>query len=437
MNKILLINLPTNKKSQEIMIDEVGYNPSLGLLSMGTFLELNGYEPLVIDLSYERSITLTAIINTIREEKPFLIGISSYTVNSSQAMFLAETLKKSFADLKIVLGGPHPSLLPEECIKPEYIDFVIIKEGEATILELSEAILSNETVINYEDIRGLVFKREGKVIKNKLRQPIRDLDLLPIIKRELAGIEKYENNVNIISSRGCPGNCIYCAAAALSGASYRTRDIENVFMELIFLKVLLEDRLRSIYFMDDTFTAIPNRVEAFVDMAIRYDMGVPWKCESRVEVMTKELLDKMALGGCTTIVYGIESGNQDILDKIQKNIKLDYTKEILEATIKSGITMCLNFMLGHYCDTKKTMEDTLNFIKQAYKLYKPIISLTFNTPYPGTWQHTHKEELGLRYITEDYDKYTVFDPIVETENFTVKDQIQFFYRAAPYLWRKN
>lgn len=437
MNKILLLNLPTNRKSRKIIIDEGGYNPSMGLISLGTYLELNGYVPIVIDLCYEDSYSLSTIIDIIKENEPFLIGISSFTVNIGQAIFLANTIKANFRSIKIALGGPHPSLLPEECIQSECIDFVIMKEGESTIVELAEAIVSNEEMIRYDDIRGLAFKRNGEVFKNKLRLSIKDLDLLPIIKREIVGIDKYDNNINVISSRGCPGNCIYCAATALSGASYRTRNIENVFLEIVQLKVILKEKLNSIYFMDDTFTAIPERVELFIGLIKKYPMiNFQWKCESRIDIMTKELINKMDDGGCTTIVYGIESGNQKVLDDIKKNIDLNYAKEILEETYNTGIALYLNFMFGHFCDTKKTMEDTLVFIKFMYKLYKPVISLTFNTPFPGTWQYTHRDQLGLRVTKERYDQFTVFDPIVETDSFTVNDQMEYFQRATPYLWRK-
>ncbi|HEY9059131.1 MAG TPA: radical SAM protein [Pseudobacteroides sp.] len=434
MNKVLLMNLPIQSYLQKEFTNDSGYNPSLGLLSIGTWMELNGYEPIVLDLCYNRK-TSKELLQLIEEENPILIGMSVYTENVDMAISTAKIIKAAFPSIKIVFGGAHPTLVPDDIITSQYVDFIIRKEGESTFLELCEAVVSNENIIKFDDIAGLVFKRDNKVIQNKLRSFITDLDIMPLPKRELAGIENYKDIINISTSRGCPGNCIYCSATALSGATYRTRNIDNVFLEVVLLRVIVRDSFLKIYIVDDTFTAVPVRVLRFADLIKKYNLNIYWHCESRVDVMTEELLDAMTSSRCIAVQYGIESGSQEVLDKIRKGINLDIARKVIDSTFKRKILPCLSFMVGHFCDTKETMEETLNFIKHVSTNYKAEVALSFNTPFPGTWQYTHKDKLGMKLVTDKYKLFSLLDPIVETNAFTTNDQREIFFEARQYLAR--
>lgn len=432
MSNVFLINLPVQLNLQKHVVTDAGYNPSLGLIYIGTWLEMNGYNPTIIDLCYDK-MSRGQLINLIDEKNPLLVGISTYTENLDLAISTAKAIKQSRPNVKIVFGGSHPTLVPAEAICSEYVDFVSRKEGESTLLELAEAIVSGESALRYDDIPGLVFKRDGEVINNKLRGPIGDLDLLPLPKRELVGMERYERIVNISTSRGCPGNCIYCAATALSGASYRIRGVENVFLEIILIKKLLGDKLLKIYIVDDTFTAIPERVIEFTSLIKQYHLEVPWHCESRIDIMTEEMLDLMASTGCIAIQYGMESGSQTVLDKIKKGIDLEHARKIIDYTFKKKITLCLSFMLGHFCDTKETMEETCRFIREVFMKYKAEVAVSYNTPFPGTWQYTHLKDTGMRLVTDKYRKFSLNTPVVETDNFTVNDQRKYYMEVMKYI----
>lgn len=433
MENIILINLPVKTNMEKWVEETIGYNPALSLIHLGTFLELNGYNVDVLDLIYE-SISINEIIELINKQKPLLIGISAYTENYNECITLAKNIKLLYGDIKIVLGGPHATLSPEDIIKTKYIDFVSMKEGESTILELVEAIRSNEKLISFDDIQGIAFKRGKKIIKNKYRRPMTNLDLIPIPKRELVRIDRYNKTVNITTSRGCPANCIYCAATALSGATYRVRNIKNVFLEIVMLKVLLKEKLQEIYFVDDTFTGIKGRVDSFIDLMLKFKPDIKWSCESRVNVMNENLLKNMADSGCYSIQYGIESGNQSVLDMIKKNINLEHAKDIIKITNNLGMEVCLSFMLGHYCDTIETMNDTYLFIKEMCTSFNNIkIGVGFNTPFPGTWQFSHKDEIGLNIVENDYSNYTLLQPVVETDNFNKNDQLEVYMKINQFL----
>lgn len=433
--KIILVNLQSRTYKAKSLESEIGYNPSFALISLGTWLELNGYQPIIIDLCCEE-LTMKEFLEQIICENPILIGFSIHTENVDIAISSAKVIKKYAPNIRIVAGGPHPSLVPDEIIDLDCFDFVIRKEGESSLLELVEAISSNEILIKYDNILGLIFKRNSKVLKNKLRANISDLDILPILKRELTDISRYNGVVNIITSRGCPGNCIYCAAHALSGVTYRPRDIENVFLEIVLIRSILKDKLTKIYIVDDTFTAIPERIKKFTNLLKENNMNTPWKCQSRVDIMNEELLTIMADSGCTEILYGIESGSQEVLEKIRKGINLEQAEKVIKETCNRQIIPELSFIIGHYCDTRDTMEKTYLFIKEVYDKFRAEISIYFNTPYPGTWQYINREKLGMRIIETRYNMYNNNTPIIETDNISVYDQREAYYKISKYCIRR-
>lgn len=434
MKKIILLNLPIQTNLMKDVSSDMIYNPPLGIISLGSWLELNGYTSLIIDLNYMR-ISCKELVQIIAEEEPILVGISTYTENMEMAVSTARLIKNKIPHVKTLLGGPHPSLMPDEVMNHDSVDFVIRKEGESALLELIEALSTSEELILFDTIPGLVFKRDGEIIKNEMRKSIHDLDVLPIPKRELVGIDTYRDTVNISTSRGCPGKCIYCSARSLAGALYRTRDIDNVFLEIVMLKTIMNKRLNKVYFIDETFTAIPQRVYEFTNLMKTYKPDINWVCASRVDIMTEDMVDEIATTRCEAIHFGIESGSQEVLDKIGKGIDLVQADKIIGYLYKKRIIPLLSFMLGHYCDTVDTMADTLSFIKKMYTEHKADISVYFNTPFPGTWQYTYRDKLGMIIKAKSYKNYSLIDPIVETKNFTLNDQRKIYYSTTKYFER--
>ena len=432
MSNVFLLNLPIQYYIQSHFAEYKVYNPPLGIISIGTWLKFNGVNVKMVDLCHIR-LSKDELINEIKLFNTSLLCITVYTENFEMGISFSKYIKKFIPDLKILLGGPHASLSFKSCIDNPYVDFVSRKEGESSILELATAIESNEQRIKYEQIEGIVFKRNNTIVVNKLASPIENLDLLPIQMRELAGIERFREVINISTSRGCPGRCIYCAATAISGATYRVRNIENVFLELVLLKHIFGNTVSLYYIIDDTFTAVKTRITKFVDLINKYNFNIYWQCESRIDIMTEDLLEKMAKAGCFSIQYGIESGSQEVLDKINKGIDLQYAKKIIKATYDNKIQLTLSFMLGHFCDTKETMHQTVEFIKEIANTYRAEIALSFNTPFPGTWQYTHMKDIGIDLKTKKFSELTLLNPVVETKNFTLNDQRKAYFEASDYI----
>ncbi|GHU49172.1 B12-binding domain-containing radical SAM protein [Clostridia bacterium] len=424
---VMLISMPVNR-GMGTTIDK--YIPPMGLMFLSASLELNGYSSKVIDLAVQ-PLSNQELIDLINLESPIFVGITTYTANFNTILNLVKIIKLNCSNISIVLGGPHVSLIPEDGMRSQYVDFLVIREGEATIVELAESISTNQSAIAYSNIMGLCYRSGSSSNKNKPRVPVRDLNILPIVKRDFVQNNIENKQIGIVTSRGCPGRCLYCAATVLSGAIYRTRDINSVFMEIVQLKSIFHKNF-SILFLDDTFTIVPERVLSFVELIDLYSMDLKWWCGSRIDAMNEEIVTKMANSGCLGITYGIESGNQDVLNKIHKKIALSLAREIIGYTKNAGMRVSLNFMFGHFCDTKESMHDTLSFIKQMFFMYKANIIFSYNTPFPGTWQYQKKEELDIT-MPHDYDQLIVTEPRIETPNFTILDQLEIGLKAIRFL----
>lgn len=431
MKTMLLINLPIKTQFQKFVEDEIEYNPSLGLLAIASFLNMHGYKVIVKDFNYEM-YSLDLIIDIIEKFEPLLVGITAYTENVKEVIRLSRQIKKLSPQTNIIAGGPHATLRPEDLIKSRYIDFVSMKEGESVFLELIQYLENpdKENGIQLDWIHGLVYRKNGIVIKNPQKKYITKLDLLPIMNRNLMEMPHYSGTVNVSTSRGCPANCIYCAATALSGACYRVRDIKNVFQEILWIEQYYGKQIERYYFVDDTFTVDVDRVYAFISLRKNIDGNWKWACESRVDVMTESLLDEMYENGCDSIQFGVESGNQKVLDKIHKKIELSQVWKMVSYAAQYDMEICLSFMFGHYCDTLDTMEDTVQFMKDIKAINANVkFGIGYNTPLPGTWQYTRADEIGLKILTTDYSKYDLITPIIETEAFTTKDLEDMYYHA--------
>jgi len=435
MSDVLLVNLPIQNISQSGLKKHHEFNPSLGLIYLASFLEFNGREARICDLIYEK-IDKNTFIDFIEKDSPSLIAISAYTENIEMAVSFSKVIKQNFPNIKVAIGGPHVSLSQKEFYENNEIDFIMKGEGESVLLELTEAILSDEKIIKYEKIEGIEFRKEGKVFKNEKRGFIKDLDLLPIPKREIFDFNLYKNNVgiNISTSRGCPSGCIYCSATALSGAKYRVREIDNVFLEMVMLEKLIGPK--DYFIVDDSFTIIRKRIDRFLDLIKTYQPKFTWSCESLANHMDEELLERMSENHCTAIQYGIESGNKEVLKKIHKPIDLEHAKKIIEATAKSGIMPVTSFIIGHYCDTEESVRDTINFIKELKKNVDVEVGTGFNTPFPGTNQFENREDLGIKIVEKHFKRFNLMNPVMETDNFTVDDQMNWMYEIRHLIYAK-
>jgi len=298
---------------------------------------------------------------------------------------LVKILKEKFKAIPIIAGGPHPTVLPEQALNENPgLDYIVVGEGEITILELLDGISGKKDLAQIE---GIAYREEGQ-IKVTLRRPlIEDLDSLPRIAYHLFDMEKYIPApdsyrrfpaTHMMRSRGCPFNCIYCSNKTMFGRKVRTHSVERVVSDISFLKE--HYNIKEIFFWDDIFTVNRKWVEEFCEK-IKKEAPISWSCNTRVDMVDEVLLKKMKQASCWQIHFGIESGNQRLLDLIKKQITLDQVEQAMRLTRKVGIQTRAYYMLGLPTETPQESLESIRFIKRIRPSYS-MVGLA--SPYPGT-----------------------------------------------------
>jgi radical SAM superfamily enzyme YgiQ (UPF0313 family) len=212
------------------------------------------------------------------------------------------------------------------------------------------------------------------------------------------------------------------------------RSAENVFSEIYFLAVIHGATFLTI--SDDSFTISHRRVKRVCDLVVSSGIEINWRCESRVQGMTKDVLARMAKAGCVSIQFGVESGSQSVLNKIRKNLNLEHLPVVLQAACDVGISPICMFIFGHYCDTLETMQQTLDLARGLLERYQSGNIFAINTPFPGTYQYDHREELGLYLYSEAWQNFSPEDNNlynVYTDNFDRDMLARFYFDAQDYM----
>jgi len=326
----------------------------------------------------------------INEFEPDIVGITVMTGTYGAAMNVAKLVKKHDPNIPVVVGGPHPSILPQETLRECCIDVVVRGEGEHTMLEVVNCF---EEEGQLRKVRGISYKERSKIYYNPPRPLIRDLDSLPFPAIDLIyEKEKYDPKSFgfIFTSRGCPYNCIFCSSSKIWGRRVRFRSAENVVAEIKEVK----RSFKTVFFRfnDDSFTVNKNRVFRICDLLMKEKLDIKWICDTRVDLLSRNLLKKMKDAGCIQVNLGIESGNPKILKLIKKGITLEQARHAINITKDVGVSSHAYFMMGFPGETYEQILDTINFMKKA----KPTTScLSIVTPYPGTELYDIAKKQGL------------------------------------------
>jgi anaerobic magnesium-protoporphyrin IX monomethyl ester cyclase len=377
--KIALVN-PNFEGSVE---SKRAYIP-LGLASIAAVIREQGKHQLkVIDAA-------ALNLNDIELEKQLknfgaeAVGLGAVSDLLEPVVNVCEIAKR--LGIKTIVGGVHPTILPKETLSFEEIDIVIIGEGEYTFIELLDAL---EKKKNLEEVRGIMFKKKGKkeFVKTPFREHIKDLNKLPFPARDLFPWKIYSSYSSIIrktpcmhmmTSRGCPFHCTFCASQSLWKGCI-ARSSKNIADEIEHL--IKEFGVKEIYLFDDTFNLDLKRSEEICDEIIRRKIKISLRVQARVWPMTTKLLKKMKKAGVWCIYYGVESGNEKVLKDMKKSIKLEKIRETFKMTKKIGIKTFGFFMIGLPSDTRETIRDTFNF---ALELDPDFVNFTILVVYPGT-----------------------------------------------------
>lgn len=435
--KILFINPPWFEGSTFDKL--ISSNPPLGLAYMAAVLENNGYKDVEIVDMKVLNLKFDYIEEKIKKTQPDIVAITAATGQVSSMSRIIKIVRSVKPDAIIVIGGPHPSALPERALKEVDADICVVGEGEYTFLELVKALkgkgASHNLKRNLKNVAGICFKDEyGKTIITKRRPLITNLDELPLPARHLLpplsayispAVGESKLHTSVMTSRGCPFRCAFCDKS-IFGRTFRGRSAKNVVDEIEIL--IKKYGMEEIRVFDDLFTFDKKRAAEICREIIRRRLNVSWCCDSRVDAVAPELLKLMKLAGCRQIDFGIESGSQKILDLMNKGTKLKQIRTAIRWTKDTGIKVKGYFILGLPGDTKKTINETIDFAKSLDLDYAAFF---LYSPYPGTPLYEKLNRYG-KIIASKWDEYVTFEMPAFLPNGLTKKDLESLYKKAYY-----
>jgi radical SAM superfamily enzyme YgiQ (UPF0313 family) len=419
---VLLLNPSWFSKEGNIWRKISGLMPPIGLAYIASYLESKGVKVKIIDVHAEEE-GLEELLDKCGMN-PGHIGITAVTMTFKSALEAAAMCRKKFPAAKITMGGVHPTILPEQALSSPAVDYVIRGEGERSYYELVSGTAPEKVKgISFRKGNGFVHTEEGPVAEKLDDLPMPAYHLLPVKKyRPTTGSYKRLPAISIMATRGCPGKCTYCLGSYLGG---RVRMHSARYIVDVIKKLQADYGIKEINFYDDTFTAFKMKVREFCRMLIDEKVDLTWVCFARVDFIDMETLQLMKQAGCHQIMYGIESGNEEILKNIKKMTPLEKAKEAVDMTKKAGIECRAAFMLGNPGETEATMKQTMDFAKHL----DPDIALyNIATPYPGTEMYSWAKEKGIL-LTEDWEKYDLSTAVMNLPT-VAPAVIEEYYRKA-------
>ena len=392
--RILLINSPYPLEECPRLLVTLPY--------LAAALREAGHEVEILDFVLART-TSEKIEQRMERLRPELVGLTSVTLNHHLAEWIAKVVRKCDERVSIVMGGPHVSFEIEESFRSlAALDFIVIGEGEHTIVELAGAL---EGRLDLRDVRGLALRSDDLIVCNEARPAEEDLDSLSAPARDLLPLSRYlafDSHASLLTSRGCPYECIFCSSAAWTGrrVRYRTPSLcVDEFEELAalgFSEITIEDEL---------FTLHRPHLLAICRDLIRRNTGVRWNAFSRVDTITPQIVDTMAEAGCKAILFGVESGSQEMLDRLKKRSNLAKVRDAMRMTQRAGITALASFIIGLPGETTETLRETRELAEELHREFGALHGYHILSPFPGTEVRNRAAEYGLEILTDDWRRY--------------------------------
>lgn len=413
--KVLLVNPVYAHLTTKVM--------PMGLSYIAAVLKQNNIHVNVLDAN-ALNMSDDEILRNIQKAKPDVLGITITTPQVNNVRPLIKKIKEQ--GLKLMVGGPHPTVRPDDCLNSLEADVAIRGEGEHTVLELCQGK-------PMEEIHGISFGKNGKVVHNPERKLIESLDTLPEPARELFPNNLYKTPATgarfatVLTSRGCPFFCIYCNKSNF-GRKFRYRSAENVVKEIMGL--INNYSVEDIYFIDDVFTYDKERVILLCDLMRKEGIHVKWRCSggTRIDCINEELLKHMKDAGCYQISFGVESGNETVLKRIGRNVTKSQIRHAFKLSKESGMETIAFFMLGLPYDTKETMQETIDF---SIELDPDYAQFTITTPLPETPLWNFVKKRGTFLFDTNLSDFNFFEKKAKfiTEGLTAEDVVHYYEKA--------
>jgi len=398
--KVLLLNPP-------FPFEETPTAP-LGLTALAAYLLREGVEVAIEDCIVQPH-SMERAREVLDRFEPDVVGATAVTMNVKAALGVLRDYREARPGVVTVMGGPHVTFDAENILaRNPFVDLIVRGEGEITLTELLGAI---DARASFEPIQGISFRSpQGTVVHNPARPFLPDLDVLPLPARHLVPVSRYRAlgfPITMTTSRGCPYECIFCVGRRMVGRKIRYASLDRVLDEF---EALVRMDFSQICIVDDLFTANSKRCLAICDGILKRGVVFPWAAFARVDTVSADLLRRMKEAGCTSLCFGIESGNQAILDRIKKRTTVEQCSRAAEMCHRAGIEPMMSFILGLPGETAETVQETMAFAETLSKSY----GFHILAPFPGTEVRDRCDAYGMRILTDDWDLYdanrSVTDP---------------------------
>ncbi|MFH1996749.1 MAG: radical SAM protein [Candidatus Omnitrophota bacterium] len=396
-------------KTKCLLINPVGLlAPPFGLLYIGSVLERNGCVVTIKEvpsrhiIAFDRS--LDRLMAHVEKEKPDLIGITCMAAQKFEVIRMIRALKERGVSAPVVVGGVHPSFMPDE-VMSWGADYAVLNEGEETIIELLDVLKGARAP---ETVKGIFFRDRDTVRSTGIRQPNNDLDAIPLPAYHLLDKRRFTTRKGVIrgrwmrvgwimTSRGCPSSCTFCSAHRMFGKQVRYRSIDSIFAEIDHM--VRNFNIEALILMDDTFTIRKGRVAEFCRRIKREYPRLVWNCQARVNLFDEGTAKILKESNCIQVDFGVESGSQNVLRCLKKGINVEDTIRAFAACKKYGLRTLATIMVGNPDEGLDDLELTRELLG---RIQPDFYAAYYTTPFPGTELY---EQARSRKLIGDEDRY--------------------------------
>jgi anaerobic magnesium-protoporphyrin IX monomethyl ester cyclase len=421
--------------------------PHIGLAYVAASLLKENFNVRIVDMT-AYGIDTSQLRGIMRTFKPDIVGITAVSFLVPDAYDVATVAKETRPETVVVLGGAHASALPiKVLVQCRALDIAVCGEGEYALVEIAHLLEKGNLLENLETIRGISYRKDGKVLLSKAREPIQNLDALPFPRWDLFDYSKYKKVYSekfreeislyqIAGSRGCPYQCTFCFP--LHGRQFRFRSPENVVKEI----EVNHEKLGAKHFdfTDSTTTVDRKRFMELCKLLMDYGLSdkVTWNFETRADLVDTELLETAKKAGSEMIFFGLESADPYVLSKMKKNTSpMIVDKAIREAT-RAGLKVKVAAILGHPFETEERAHRTFEFARKLKKKYGTLVAYNIIDIYPGTELYSMVSEGkgGARWIEGAKDSWASYDrtiPKIEVNDLTQDRLVQLYHEFETQL----
>lgn len=439
MSGIVLVYPPVRLEGRYKKLATGHEVPPQPLIYLGAYLRQQNIKCSLLDAN-ALGLDIDETVRRITQEDPEYVGITSPTMLISTSAMLCSKIKQKNPDIVTIVGGPHISAEPQKTMSLyKDIDIGVLGEGEITLNELLPALKNKEALAL---VKGIIYRQNGSLTVTGKRPFIEDLDTLPLpawdmlpdlmkwYQQSSARIDRLPN-ISLISSRGCPFQCIFCARNVFGNV---TRKNSAGYLIRTIKHLIAEYKIKSISFEDENFVIYKDRLKEFCRLMIDEKLDITWDCASNIRAVDFDTLKLMKSAGCWQINFGIESGSQRILDFIKKNVTLQEIKTALTMTKNAGILTKGYFIIGHPTEDASSIEETIRFIKG---IDLDIFQMSYMVPFPGTDLYRMAERYGE--FKNSWDSMNIWMPLFAPNGLTRQELTRgskrayraFYFRPRP------